>query len=135
MKRICILIFVLALLFTGCKNRNDNIVNSSSYTNLNLELNTGKSGDKVEVVYFKDKIKAGSYSKIIIKGNAYTKYSIKVLYNNTQSKSKNLVDKTSDKNGVVSWEWKTVAKTKAGTYKVMIYQGTELVAKRLFSLI
>ena len=128
---ICILLIVL---LTACENDNSASHLSSGYINYNFQENVVKSGDLIDVVYFKSEVKAGSYGEIVVCGEPNTEYKITVKYKDNISKSKSLVNKISDKNGIVSWSWKTSAKTKPGTYKVEITQGAELVVQRNFNL-
>ena len=126
--KISILALVLICLFSGC-----NKADTSSSVTIKHEQKEAK--DELEVLYFKNEVNVGNYCQIIIKGKPNEKYYIKVIYASGESKSKNLNLKTADKNGIVSWKWKIGAKTKPGTYKVKIYQGTELIIKRNLKVI
>lgn len=135
MKNIGILIVALIILLTACgKNETTSDLNSGQI-NYKFQENVKEPHDLIEVVYFKSEVTPGSYGEIVARGKPDTEYSIKVIYDKTESKSKGLVTKTADKNGIVSWSWKTGAKTKPGTYKVEITQGAELVVSREFKLI
>ena len=65
-------------------------------------------------------ISKGKESEIKIKGEPNTKYDIKVYYASGVSKAKELVSKTSDSEGYVTWRWKVSANTKSGNYKFTI---------------
>ncbi len=49
-----------------------------------------------------------------------TKYHIVVNYKSGPSKSKDLDEKISDANGIVSWTWKVGAKSTAGTFDIIV---------------
>lgn len=70
-------------------------------------------------------VSKGSTASISIKGKPNTQYSIAVHYSSGISKASGLKAKTSDANGNASWSWKIGAKTKSGTYDVVISNGTD----------
>lgn len=89
---------------------NNKLVN---YVDSNID-----SKDDIEILNVD--IKKGSLSEIKIKGEPNTEYSIKVYYASGISKSKELVSKSSDSDGYVTWEWKVSSNTKSGNYKFVI---------------
>ena len=66
----------------------------------------------------------GKEGSIKIKGDANTKYSIDVYIASGKSKAKDLIDKISDDNGYVSWNWKISSNTKKGKYKIVVKSKT-----------
>lgn len=67
----------------------------------------------------------GDEVTITVQGTPNTTYSIAVKYKSGVSKSKDLSDKVSDSNGIVSWTWKVGTKTTSGDWPVTIFHGKQ----------
>lgn len=85
------------------------------------------TNQKLTVTSAPGTVSKGSTASISIKGKPTTRYSIAVHYSSSVSKASGLEAKTSDANGNVTWSWKIGAKTKPGTYDVIISDGTDEV--------
>ena len=98
-------------------NGNDISINNK-LVNVVDTKDTVDTKDDIEIVNVD--ISKGKESEIKIKGEPNTKYDIKVYYASGVSKAKELVSKTSDSEGYVTWRWKVSANTKSGNYKFTI---------------
>ncbi len=154
MKRFLILLIISlqVLLLSACKNEEvfgdysltysfseNSAVHSSNSekeeaSTLELSSNT-KCAEQHEIVSFKNTIYAGDKANIKIKGLPSTDYSIAVFYSSGQSKSKDLITKSSNENGVVFWEWRVGFNTKPGCYSLIISKSSEQVIKTEFNVI
>lgn len=70
-------------------------------------------------------IAPNSNATLTAKGIPGTTYSITVYYSSGPSTAKGLADKTAASDGSLSWEWKVGQRTKAGTYRIVVYGGGE----------
>lgn len=70
-------------------------------------------------------IKRGRTAYMEILGIPGEEYSIAVHYASSISKAADLVPKTADENGLVTWQWKVGSRTAAGTYKIIVAGGGE----------
>lgn len=83
------------------------------------------ASQKLTVTSAPGTVSKGSTASISIKGKPNTQYSIAVHYSSGVSKASGLESKMSDANGKATWSWKVGAKTKSGTYDVVISDGTD----------
>lgn len=101
------------------------IVISTDGNNLNINNNVDndlkQENSSVEII--SKKISKGSISEIKIKGCKNTNYSIKVYLKSGVSKASGLIDKVSDDEGYVTWNFKLASNTKNGNYKIVINDG------------
>lgn len=95
-------------------NNNDEVINKLDTSD--IAIDDQQSNIKLESV----SVVKGKMSEIKIKGNPNTEYSIKLYYASGLSKAKGLDAKISDNNGYVTWNFKTSASVKSGTYKFII---------------
>ena len=106
-------------------------VSSSSDSESEAKNNSGlvnaSSGHRI--LSFVNSVKPGEKASIKIEGVPETEYSIAVFYSSGQSKSKDLLPKTSDAQGIVSWEWRVGINTSQGNYSVIISAEGETVIK------
>jgi len=79
-----------------------------------------EQGTKITVENLTTPIDAGKEATLTIKGKPNTEYRISVYYSSGASKADGLENKTTDSNGFLSWTWKVGAKTKSGTYRIVI---------------
>ena len=68
-------------------------------------------------------VEAGSNATVTIQGEPNTDYKIHVYYDNGESTAQGLEPKTSDANGVVTWEWKVGVNTTPGTHAITVEGG------------
>ena len=68
-------------------------------------------------------VEAGSNAFLTITGAPNTEYDIIVNYSSGVSNAVGLENKTSDNNGVVTWEWEVGTKTKPGKYTISVRGG------------
>jgi hypothetical protein len=68
-------------------------------------------------------VKRGHTAHMEILGTPGEEYSIAVHYASSISKAADLVPKTADENGLVTWQWKVGSRTAAGTYKIIVAGG------------
>ena len=101
------------------------IVISTDGNNLNINNNVDndlkQENSSVEII--SKKISKGSISEIKIKGRKNTNYSIKVYLKSGVSKASGLMDKVSDDEGYVTWNFKLASNAKNGNYKIVINDG------------
>ena len=101
------------------------IVISTDGNNLNINNNVDndlkQENSSVEII--SKKISKGSISEIKIKGRKNTNYSIKVYLKSGVSKASGLIDKVSDDEGYVTWNFKLASNAKNGNYKIVINDG------------
>ena len=101
------------------------IVISTDGNNLNINNNVDndlkQENSSVEII--SKKISKGSISEIKIKGRKNTNYSIKVYLKSEVSKASGLIDKVSDDEGYVTWNFKLASNAKNGNYKIVINDG------------
>lgn len=101
------------------------IVISTDGNNLNINNNVDndlkQENSSVEII--SKKISKGSISEIKIKGRKNTNYSIKVYLKSGVSKASGLMDKVSDDDGYVTWNFKLASNAKNGNYKIVINDG------------
>lgn len=101
------------------------IVISTDGNNLNINNNVDndlkQENSSVEIISMN--ISKGSISEIKIKGCKNTNYSIKVYLKSGVSKASGLIDKVSDDEGYVTWNFKLASNTKNGNYKIVINDG------------
>ena len=77
----------------------------------------------IEFKSYPDHVDAGATATVKIQGAPNTEYSIYVNYGGSESKAKGLETKTSDDNGLVSWEWKVGTNTSKGEYSITVSGG------------
>lgn len=65
-------------------------------------------------------VEAGSDASLTIQGKPNTQYSIAVFYHSGASDAEGLEPKTSDENGIVTWNWKVGARTAKDTYDITV---------------
>lgn len=109
------------------------IVISTDGDSLNLNNNIIKNEDNVDndtnnqkessVELISTNIVKGGTSEIKIKGSKNTNYSIKVYLKSGVSKASGLIDKVSDSDGYVTWNFKLASNTKNGNYKIVVNDG------------
>lgn len=101
------------------------IVISTDGNNLNINNNVDndlkQENSSVEII--SKKISKGSISEIKIKGRKNTNYSIRVYLKSGVSKASGLIDKVSDDEGYVTWNFKLASNAKNGNYKIVINDG------------
>ena len=101
------------------------IVISTDGNNLNINNNVDndlkQENSSVEII--SKKISKGSISEIKIKGRKNTNYSIRVYLKSGVSKASGLMDKVSDDEGYVTWNFKLASNAKNGNYKIVINDG------------
>ena len=68
-------------------------------------------------------MEAGSNATVTIQGEPNTEYKIHIYYDSGESTAQGLEPKTSDANGVVTWEWKVGANTTPGTHAITVEGG------------
>ena len=68
-------------------------------------------------------VEAGSNATVTIQGTPNTEYKIHVYYDSGESTAQGLEAKTSDANGMVTWEWKVGSKTTTGTHAITVEGG------------
>jgi len=80
--------------------------------------------ENIELISLTKKVIAGRTASIKIKGSPNTKYTIYVYYSSGASKAKGLEPVTSNSNGYAEWSWRVGARTKPGTYRIEITDGS-----------
>ncbi|MBQ8255179.1 MAG: hypothetical protein IJY94_06730 [Clostridia bacterium] len=80
----------------------------------------------LKLVTLTETVPAGKKASVTVKGAPNTEYSITVTYTSV-SEAKGLENKRSDKDGVVSWEWRVGNNTKPGKYTVEIQSESEKI--------
>lgn len=111
------------------------IVISTDGNDLNINNNIIKNEDNVDngtdkkeessVELISTNIVKGAISEIKIKGSKNTNYSIKVYLKSGVSKASGLMDKVSDLEGYVTWNFKLTSNAKNGNYKIVINDGNK----------
>lgn len=89
--------------------------------NNNVDNDLNQENSSVEII--SKKISKGSISEIKIKGRKNINYSIKVYLKSGVSKASGLIDKVSDDEGYVTWNFKLASNAKNGNYKIVINDG------------
>ncbi len=89
------------------------------------EITFAASG--IKLIDYKPIVNAGEYTSITIQSEAFAEHRIEVQYASGISRSKELINKASDRNGFVTWKWQVGTKCHSGTYPVRIYRSSELV--------
>ncbi len=89
--------------------------------------NDNEWNDSIELISLTRKVTAGSSASIKIKGTPNTEYTIYVYYSSGASKAKGLEPQVSNSNGYVEWIWKVGVRTKPGSYKIEITDGSVTV--------
>lgn len=89
--------------------------------NNNVDNDLKQENSSVEII--SKKISKGSISEIKIKGRKNTNYSIRVYLKSGVSKASGLMDKVSDDEGYVTWNFKLASNAKNGNYKIVINDG------------
>lgn len=74
----------------------------------------------ITVTSYTNSVSPGAYAFVEMQGLPNTEYNITVYYSSGESETEGLENKVSDENGYIRWEWKVGAKTKAGTYSIII---------------
>ena len=97
--------------------------NNLSINNLDNVDNNANNQEDSSVEIISKNISKGSISEIKIKGRKNTNYSIKVYLKSGVSKASGLIDKVSDDEGYVTWNFKLASNTKNGNYKIVINDG------------
>jgi hypothetical protein len=77
----------------------------------------------ISFVDYTDRVIAGEKASVTVQGEPNTDYTIHVMYDSGESKAGGLDPKTSDDNGVVSWEWEVGANTNKGTASISVSGG------------
>ncbi len=112
--------------FTGSLNSSSEEALVSNKTETPNESKTSSKPEvegaalDIEILEITSPIGNGQTATLEIKGKPNTLYSIAVYYGENKSTAKGLEDKTSDKNGKVSWQWRVGARTKTGKHKIVI---------------
>lgn len=78
---------------------------------------------QIVFINYTNEVNAGSNASVTIQGAPNTIYYIDVVYKSGSSKAEGLEPKTSDNNGLVTWEWEVGARTTPGTYKISVSGG------------
>lgn len=104
---------------------------AASSTPIEASKSAATTGQKLAVTSAPGTVSKGSSASISIKGKPNTQYSISVHYSSGVSKANGLEAKTSDANGSVTWSWKIGAKTKSGTYDIVISDGTDEIGSSI----
>ncbi len=154
MKRLYFLSLLLIISLSLCACESDEIFGDYSLTysyNSNTQQTASSKTEEVtdydnkissnsnissghKLLSFVDNVNPGEKASIKIEGTPKTEYSIAVFYSSGQSKSKDLLPKVSDSNGIVSWEWRVGINTKPGTYNIIISQNGKTVIKTDFTI-
>ena len=77
----------------------------------------------IEITNLTSPVKRGRKMQLSIKGKPNTEYSIKVYYSSTVSRAKGLENKSTDSNGLLTWEWRVGSSTASGEHKITISGG------------
>lgn len=123
---ICAVLFA-CLSFPIYKNQNTEYTSSNvngkfsaqNYQNL-ISENQKSIGSPIELIYISPEISPGKTVKLEIKGTPNTLYDISVYYVSGKSTSSAFTAKTSDENGLASWEWKISANTARRSFRAVI---------------
>lgn len=81
--------------------------------------------NSLTLIYITERVQNNNIATLKIKGKPNTEYHIEVYYSSGSSNAEGLENKTSDKNGYVTWQWKVGAKTKEGSHRILIFGGGE----------
>lgn len=100
-------------------DKENSSTHKSTYSSVTSSKATEKEKLNIEIISLSSPALKGNEATLEIKGEPCKTYSIAVYYSSKSSAS-GLVDKESDQNGMVSWNWKIGAKTKSGNYKIII---------------
>lgn len=82
-----------------------------------------ESAGSIQVHSLTSPVERGRTAYMEILGTPGEEYSITVYYASSVSKAADLVPKTADENGLVTWKWKVGSRTAAGTYKITVTGG------------
>lgn len=82
---------------------------------------TTESVVPIKLIKLTTPIKAGDEATLEIQGLPETEFDISVRYGSTTSTAKGLENKTSGKDGKVSWTWKVGTNTSAGEHTIYVY--------------
>ena len=74
-----------------------------------------------------DPVKRGREATLTVQGTPNTTYSIAVYYATTASTASGLENKQADASGRVTWTWRVGTRTKAGSHRIEIRGGGELL--------
>lgn len=84
-----------------------------------------KKESKLELISITSPIDRNETATIKVKGSPNTEYDIDVFYSSSESSADGLENKTSDKDGYVSWSWKIGGKTKEGEHHLVVKGSSE----------
>ncbi len=102
----------------------DTEMTSTESTDASLETDApAKSSGSIQVQSLTSPVERGRTAYMEILGTPGEEYSITVYYASSVSKAADLVPKTADENGLVTWKWKVGSRTTAGTYKITVTGG------------
>lgn len=96
---------------------------STQPTDSTLTSDTSTESGEIHVRSLTSPIKRGHTAYMEISGTPGEEYNITVHYASSISKAADLVPKTADENGHVTWQWKVGSRTAAGTYKIIVVGG------------
>ena len=77
----------------------------------------------IDFTNYTNYVDAGSIASVTIQGAPNTEYSIHVYYDSSESKADGLEAKTSDANGLITWEWKVGTNTAKGEHSIAVRGG------------
>ncbi len=76
----------------------------------------------IQILSVTSPVERNQKAMVCIKGSPFTVYGIDVFYTSSKSSAKGLEDKTSDADGLVTWEWKIGGRTAAGEHTIAVYE-------------
>lgn len=140
MKRLIAILVVMVLVLSGCSASSPSTskamqttttttikattstakTTSASTSATTTAPTTTKSSASIKLIKVSSPVKAGSNATIEVQGLPNTQYNINVNYGTTDSTAKGLENKTSDKNGRVSWTWRVGSNTGPGNHSITI---------------